>query len=97
MQELSKLNSAFIPMLEFLVCYKSEFGLALQRMIESYNLLMLMQFESLQISESVNEVHYANKVKEADQKLIDINRLRDRLLFEHESMQEVLQSKDKEI
>ena len=51
-QEVRELNSAFVPFLEFLVCYKSDFGLALQRMIESYNLILLMQFEGLQTTES---------------------------------------------
>jgi len=40
--ELKTLNTAFVPILHLLVCYKSELGLAMQRMIESYNILMLL-------------------------------------------------------
>jgi hypothetical protein len=66
-------------------------------MVESYNLLLLMQFEGFQTTESDAQIEYTAKVKEVDQKLVDINRLRDKLLFEHNSMQELLASKDKEV
>ena len=42
---LSALNQAFVPILEYLTAYKGEIGLCLQRMVESYNFLLLMQFE----------------------------------------------------
>jgi hypothetical protein len=42
---LQALNQAFLPILEFQIAYKPELGLALQRLVESYNLLMLDQFE----------------------------------------------------
>lgn len=66
-------------------------------MVESYNLLLLMQFESFQSNESAAEAHFAVKTKEVDQKLVDINRLRDRLMYERDSMQEVIKGKDREV
>ena len=33
-----------MPVLEYLICYKVEIGLSLQRIVESYNLILLMQF-----------------------------------------------------
>ena len=42
LRDITDLNASFVPVLDFLTCYKSEFGLMLQRMIESYNFLLLM-------------------------------------------------------
>jgi hypothetical protein len=44
-QTLNQLNSAFVPILDHMVCFKSEVGLCLQRMIESYNVLFVKQFK----------------------------------------------------
>ena len=38
------LNRAFIPVLDQLVCYKTEMGHLVQKLIESFNLLILDQF-----------------------------------------------------
>ena len=44
--EIKKLNDSFLPILECMVCYRSEIGLMLQRLVESYNMILLDQFES---------------------------------------------------
>ena len=43
--DLTFLNNAFLPVLDYLVCYKSEVGLMCQRLVESCNILLLDQFE----------------------------------------------------
>ena len=62
---LNTLNACFVPLLEYLVLYKSEVGLSLQRMVEAYNILILMQFESYVTTENV-------RTKEAESKLIEL-------------------------
>ena len=44
LDSLTALNESFMPVLEYLICYKVEIGLSLQRIVESYNLILLMQF-----------------------------------------------------
>ena len=38
---LSTLNASFVPVLDYLICFKSELGLCLQRMVESYNMILM--------------------------------------------------------
>jgi hypothetical protein len=44
LSDLNKLNAAFLPIVDYMVCYKSEIGLCLQQLIESFNILLLNQF-----------------------------------------------------
>ena len=61
---LNTLNSCFIPILDFLVLFKSDLGLALQRMIEAYNIIILMQYESYCSVENLKTKEYEEKLKE---------------------------------
>lgn len=49
---LSTLNANFVPILDYLICFKSELGLSLQRMVESYNLVMIAQFRGYFLTEN---------------------------------------------
>jgi len=49
------LNRSFMPLLDSLVCYKSELAMAMQRIIESFNMLLLEQFESYYRNENKKE------------------------------------------
>ena len=66
---LSALNQAFVPILEYLTAYKGEIGLCLQRMVESYNFLLLMQFEGFQIHENAKTKEFNEKVLRLDKEL----------------------------
>jgi hypothetical protein len=71
---LLSLNENFMPVLEQLVCYKSDMGLLLQRMVESYNLLILMQFQGFYNLENAKFKEYTIKSKELDQKIEEIEK-----------------------
>ena len=74
---LLQLNEQFIPVLEQLVCYKSDMGLLLQRMVESYNLLILMQFTGFYNIENAKVKEYTQKNKVLDQKIEETQKQRD--------------------
>lgn len=44
LKDLKVLNQSFLPVLDYTISYKPELGLALQRMVEAYNLLLVDQF-----------------------------------------------------
>lgn len=46
LNSVHSLNRAFVPVLDQLVCYKTEVGTLLQRLVEAYNMIILDQFES---------------------------------------------------
>ena len=66
---LSTLNACFVPVLDYLICYKSELGLCLQRMIESYNMVLMAQFKGYYNSENAKSKEFSEKVKFVDQKI----------------------------
>lgn len=61
LEDLTQLNNAFLPILDFLVCYKAELGLSLQRLVEAYNLVLLNQFEGYYRNEDEREVALREK------------------------------------
>lgn len=63
---LSTLNACFVPVLDYLICFKSELGLALQRMVESYNLVIMAQYRNYYTSENVKTREYSDKVQYVD-------------------------------
>ena len=65
-------------------------------MIESYNILMLLQFEGFYSQENALERECLAKMKDLDTKLHEINAYRERLHHEHTSLKEVVASKEKE-
>jgi len=56
------LNACFIPILDYLLLYKSEIGQTLQRMVESYNILIMMQFESYFTTENLKEKEFTQRL-----------------------------------
>ena len=40
-KNMNAINVSFVPILDHLVCFKSEIGLCLQRIVESFNILFL--------------------------------------------------------
>lgn len=59
-------------MLDYLICFKSELGLCLQRMIESYNLVIMAQFKGYYNSENAKSKEFAEKVKFIDLKIKEV-------------------------
>ena len=49
--------------------YKSDMGLCLQRMVEAYNLLILMQFSGFYSIENEKEKEFTEKSKYLDEKI----------------------------
>ena len=90
--ELQALNSSFVPILNYLICYKSEIGLALQRMVESYNILLLLQLEGFYTDENAQKKEYSEKNAELNVKLKEIADLRKQLLNESSMMHELIES-----
>ena len=66
---LATLNACFVPVLDYLICFKSELGLCLQRMIESYNLILMAQFRGYFESENAESKEFREKVKFVDEKI----------------------------
>lgn len=54
--------------MEYLCCYKSELGLCLQRMIEAYNLIFVMQFEGYYKNENSKVKEFQHKISSLDTK-----------------------------
>ena len=73
---LLALNESFVPVLEYLVCYKAEIGLCLQRMVESYNLLLLMQFSGFYSMENSKVKEYTEKAKVLEEKMAELEKQR---------------------
>ena len=69
---LSTLNANFVPVLDYLISFKSELGLCLQRLVESYNMLMLAQFKGYHNSENAKSKEFAEKVKFVDLKIKEV-------------------------
>lgn len=75
LRDLQDLNASFIPVLDFLCSYKTEFGVMLQRMIEAYNIILLMQFEGFYKNDNA-------KSREYEDKLIQLSRDREGVLYQ---------------
>ena len=69
---LSTLNASFVPVLDYLICFKSELGLCLQRMVESYNMILMAQFRGYYESENSKTKEFSDKVKFVDKKIKDV-------------------------
>lgn len=54
--DLTTLNKEFLPVLDYLVCFKSELGQLLQRLVESYNMILLDQFEGYYKNENTLKI-----------------------------------------
>jgi hypothetical protein len=48
--------------LDYNICYKPELGLCLQRMIESYNLVILDQFQGYYRNDSAKMLEYKERM-----------------------------------
>lgn len=70
---LSTLNASFVPVLDYLICFKSELGLCLQRMVESYNMLLMAQFRGYHNSENAKSKEFGEKIKFVDQRIKEVN------------------------
>jgi hypothetical protein len=52
-----------MPVLDYLVCYKPELGILMQRLIESYNIIFLDQFQGYYSHENKKEKAVDNQEK----------------------------------
>lgn len=69
---LASLNASFVPVLDYLISFKSELGLCLQRLVESYNMLMLAQFKGYFHQENAKSKEFTEKVKFVDLKIKEV-------------------------
>ena len=92
---LSTMNACFVPILDYLICFKSELGLSLQRMIESYNLIIMQQFKNYFNSENAKSREFSEKIKYVDEKIKEVNQQKDEQDYKQELINTLLQSKDK--
>lgn len=69
---LANLNASFVPVLDYMICFKSELGLCLQRMIESYNMILMAQFRGYFDSENAKSKEFSDKVKFVDEKIKEV-------------------------
>jgi hypothetical protein len=44
--EITRLNEQFIPVMNYVATYKPELGYLFQRLVESYNMIFIGQFEA---------------------------------------------------
>lgn len=61
---VADLNKAFLPVLEHCLRFKVDLGLCLQRLIDSFNLLLLKQFAMMAATNDVQAAELAAKTKE---------------------------------
>ena len=66
------MNACFVPVLDYLICFKGELGLCLQRMVESYNLIIMAQFKGYHNSENAKTKEFTEKVKFVDHKIEEV-------------------------
>ena len=94
---LSTLNASFVPVLDYMISFKSELGLCLQRMIESYNMLMLAQFKGYHNAENAKSKEFSEKVNFVDLKIKEVTQQKEEQDYKRELVNTLIQSKDKAI
>jgi hypothetical protein len=67
----------------------------LQRMIESYNILLLMQFEGFYKTDNSTKQEYEQKLLELDQKMKDVDHQLGEFATQKEMAQGLIRGKDK--
>ena len=66
-RDFSLLNQAFLPVLDYMIAFKPELGLTLQRMVEAYSLLVLDQFTAFYKIEHNHELTLQARSAEVNQ------------------------------
>ena len=94
---LSTLNASFVPVLDYLICFKSELGLCLQRMVESYNMLLMAQFRGYHNSENAKSKEFGEKIKFVDQRIKDVNQQKAEQDYKQDLINTLVRNKDKTI
>lgn len=80
-----------------LVSYKAEIAISLQRLIESYNLIVLDQFQAFYQNEHEKEVHLNERERILNLKEKEILRTKEILYGKQEQVKQCMIGKDKEI
>jgi hypothetical protein len=91
------LNRSFMPMLDSLVCYKSELAMAMQRVVESFNMLLLEQFESYYRNENKKENELNLREKRMNRQQQEIDLTKETLYAQQDMVKTVMLSKDNEV
>ena len=91
---LSTMNANFVPVLDYLICFKSELGLCLQRMIESYNLIIMSQYRGYFNSENTKTKEFSDKVKLLDEKIEEVDHQKAKQDYNQELINTLIASKD---
>lgn len=91
---LATLNATFVPVLDYLISFKSELGLCLQRMIESYNLILLAQFKNYQKTENAKSKEYSEKIFHVDTQIRDLFEQKTKIKSQQSMVETLIQTKD---
>ena len=97
LKDLKLLNGGFLPILDYTIAFKPELGLALQRLVESYNLLMLDQFTAYYKVETHKMAEIKTKLKLLEEKEAVVQKLEKQFKNKAEMIKKVIISKDQEI
>jgi hypothetical protein len=84
-------------MLDSLVCYKSELAMAMQRVVESFNMLLLEQFESYYRNENKKENELNLREKRMNRQQEEIDLTKETLYAQQDMVKTVMLSKDNEV
>ena len=91
---LSTLNASFVPVLDYLICFKPELGLTLQRMTESYNLIVMAQYRGYFNSENAKTREYDEKIKYVDERIREVTQQKAEQEYKRELINTLIESKD---
>lgn len=61
--EANILNQSFLQVIDQVCCYRMELGIMLQKLVESYNSIILQQFEEFYRSENQKEKELGLKLE----------------------------------
>ena len=86
-----------MPILDYLICFKSELGLCLQRMVESYNLIVLAQFKGYFNSDNAKSKEYSEKIRFVDERIREVNQQKAEQDYKQELINTLIKNKEKTI
>ena len=95
--EICQLNSQFVPVLNYIQTYKPELGYLLQRLVESYNMIFIGQFDAYYKNENAKEKHLVKKEIALSQQEKAIGHKRYDLYTQQDMVKSVVISKDMQI
>ncbi|CDW81151.1 UNKNOWN [Stylonychia lemnae] len=95
--EANVLNQTFLQIIDQVSCYRVELGILLQKLVESYNSIILQQFEEFYRSENLKEKELSVKLAAQQQSTEELFQRRMEFEKKLESVQALIQGKDAQI